>query len=81
MASLIEDARALRAESARLRMDAVALRLATRQQMRTSWERRAAADEQRTRSHGVLDAPQPSPWSELLWRRRDAELELVLVAR
>ena len=81
MASLIEQARALRAEATRLRMEAVALRLATRQGLRTAEKGRAAADAAHARLRGVLDAPQPSPWSGLLWRTRDPELERVLVAR
>ena len=81
MASLTARAQALRAEAARLRMDAVALRLATRQQLRTSRERMAAAEAARVRLRGVLDAPQPSPWSELLWRTHDPEVERTLVVR
>lgn len=81
MASLIDEARAHQAEAGRLRMEAVALRLATRQQVRVSHERMAHAHAIRARLRGVLDAPQPSPWSELLWRSHDPELERVLVLR
>ena len=81
MASLIEEARAHQADAVRLRMEAVALRLRTRQTLRTAYERRAAAFEAQTRLRGILDAPQPSPWSGLLWRRYDPEIERALVLR
>ncbi len=81
MASLIDEVRTRREEAARLRMEAVALRLATRQALRTAREQKAAADEARARVRGVLDAPQPSPWSGLLWRRYDPEVERALVGR
>jgi len=79
VASLIDEIRARRDEATRLRMEAVALRLATRQALRVATERRAAAEEACVRLRGLLDAPIPSPWSELRWHRRDAELERVLV--
>jgi hypothetical protein len=81
VAALIEQARAHRAEAARLRMEALALRLATRQALRAAHERMAAAGEVRAHVQGLLDAPQPSPWSGLLWRTRDAEVGRTLVPR
>jgi hypothetical protein len=79
MASVIHDARARREEAVRLRMEAVALRLATRQLVRAARGHMAATHAAGFRLRGALDAPQPSPWSELHWRYRDAELERVLV--
>lgn len=81
MASLIDQARARRAESARLRTEALSLRVATQQGVRTAHERLAAGRAQQARLRDALDAPQPSPWSHLHWRRHDRELDRVLVAR
>lgn len=81
MAPLIDQARAHRAESVRLRTEALSLCVATRHSVRTAHERMAVGRAERARLRDVLDAPQPSPWSHLHWKRHDRELERVLVAR
>jgi hypothetical protein len=78
--ALIEAARAARAESQRLRVDARALRAATHAstaavRAKTTETAATAAVVQATRPYTL-----PSAWSSLRWRREDPELEHVLVA-
>ena len=79
MATLIEEAQATRDAAVRLRIQAVGLRSATGHIVGTARGRIARAHAECLRLHSIVDAPQPSPWSELTWLREDESLERTLV--
>lgn len=78
MASLIQDAEAVRAESRRLRCEMFELKLAVRASAHSLEQRRAALkslDSVRDR----VEAPLPSPWTTLHWSYNYRPLADVLV--
>ena len=81
MAELIDEARARRAEAARLRVEASGLRFAAQQRIARTRDAMGAARAQRERARSARAAPLPSPWSGLRWQPPDEVVENALVPR
>jgi len=79
LSSLVVKAADARSHAAHLRSEAGVLRWTTRVIVRESKERRHSYFLNYARSCRLLSEPVSSPWSTLLWRRPDAELDRVLV--
>lgn len=79
MAPLSSDAKAARADAARLRNQAEELKLALRSNLASSRARLEKAQSAADVARAKLDEPQPSPWSELRWSQAYETLERTLV--
>jgi hypothetical protein len=79
MATLIQEAAEVRAESRRLRSEMFELKLALRESAGHSLEQRRTALEAFDRVRDRLDTPLPSPWSTLYWSHNYRPLADVLV--
>lgn len=79
MAQLIDEARARRVEAQRLRAEANGLRFATRQKLVRSRDALGEARAQCERVKQRRSAPEPSPWSGLLWHRPDESVDRALL--
>ena len=79
MAELIDEARAARENSQRLRAETVGLKLSCREQAMASRERLKSAEKTTLRVRSRRLEPRPSPWSSLKWAYDDDALQRVLV--
>ena len=79
MASLIESARTARQESERARLASRELRLAVRTNRRITQARTEKAVAAAAAARRQVELALPSPWSGLLWRHDDEQLERTLI--
>jgi hypothetical protein len=79
VASLSSEARAVRTDAARLRIEALGLRLAVRGNLARSREGLGRAQMEADRARARRVEPLPSPWSELRWTTTYETLERTLV--
>src|SRR5262249_52955583 len=80
LSSLAVKSAVVRSDAAHLRSEAAFLRRTTRVIVRESRERRHTCLLNYPRACPPRAEPVASPWSTLLWRRPDAELDRVLLA-